>query len=198
MKLNKILILIFFISFNFLSAQVESYHEAKGVFFSLGVGPRFPMGEFSRRSNIGPGISAVVSYTDVNFLPVFFYGKFGYQNHSGNYKFYQNSDHSTLTSSLFSADFGAKYFFNPIVDDMFLLMPFAEGGFSYSYLTEFYQFKINSEKPDQLENLSKVGFHIGGGLSFFLMDIIASYNYLYEYQFFSLDLRITIPVAASL
>ncbi|MFZ1290538.1 MAG: hypothetical protein WAR79_10630 [Melioribacteraceae bacterium] len=198
MNLYKTLIFIIFFSYNFLSAQIENNKDAKGVFLSLGVGPRFPMGEFASRSNIGPGFCAVVSYTDVNFLPIFFYGKFGYQNHSGSYKFYQNSDHSTLTSSLFSADFGVKYFFNPIVDDMILLMPFAEGGISYSYVTDFHQYKIDLEKSNRLENLSKVGFHFGGGLSLFLMDIVASYNYLYEYQFFSLDLRITIPVAATL
>ncbi|MBK8943817.1 MAG: hypothetical protein IPM32_00975 [Ignavibacteriae bacterium] len=198
MKLLKNLILLFIISCNLLFAQIENYKEAKGAFFTLGVGPRFPMGEFSTRSNIGPGFNATISYTDINFLPVFLYGKFGYQSHSGNYKFYQNTDHSTLSSSLFGADFGAKYFFAPIVDDMILLMPFAEAGFTYAYINEFHQYKIDLGKPNVLENISKFGFHAGGGLSFFLMDVFASYTYLHEYQFFSLDLRITIPVAATL
>lgn len=198
MKLFRNLIFLIIFFSNLLFAQIENYKEAKGAFFTLGVGPRFPKGEFSTRSNIGPGFNAAISYTDINFLPVFFYGKFGYQAHSGNYKFYKDTDHSTLSSTLFIADFGAKYFFAPIVEDMILLMPFAEGGFTYAYTNDFHQYKIDFAKPNKLENLSKFGFHVGGGLSFFLMDVFASYTYLHEYQFFSLDLRITIPVAATL
>lgn len=198
MKYGKFTFLIIFFIVNHINAQTESFNGAKGAFFSLGVGPRFPIGEFSGKNDIGPGFNATISYTDIEFLPVFFYGKLGYQVFNGNYKYYKSSDYSTLNSSLFTADIGSKYFFKPIVDNMIILMPFIEGGISYSYITEFSQYKIDLGKKNQLHNFSKFGFHAGVGLSFFLMDVFVGYNYLHQYQFVSLDLRITIPVAATL
>lgn len=198
MNFYKHIFFIFFFVFGLLVAQNDNGHSAKGAFFTLGVGPRFPIGEFSRKNDIGPGFNAAISYTDIEFLPVFFYGKLGYQIYYGNYNYYKTSDFSTLNSSLFTADIGSKYFFKPIVDDAILLMPFIEGGISYAYITEFSQYKIDLGKKNQLNNFSKFGFHAGVGLSLFLMDVSAGYNYLYQYQFVYLDLRITIPVAATL
>jgi hypothetical protein len=198
MKFKKISILIFLIYSGLNIAQTNiSTPDAKGFFFTLGVGPRFPLGEFSRKNNAGPGVEASLSFTDINFSPLFFYTNFGFQNHSGNFKYYQTSDHSTLSSSLISINLGGKYFFKPMIDNVILLMPFVEGGFTYAYVSNFHQYKIDLFKNDDIENLHKFGFHIGGGLSFFLMEVIASYTYLQSDQYLSINLRLTLPVAAT-
>lgn len=198
MKFSKILIIFLFIIHGKNFGQSTYPQEARGVFLSFGVGPRMPIGLFSDHNNIGPGFDAILSYTDLDFLPVFFFTKFGFQNHSGSYNFYKSSEHSTLATSIFSASLGAKYFFPPIIDDMILLMPILEGGVSYAYVENYHQYKIETQKGNLLEKLSKFGFHVGGGLSFFLMDILATYNYVKSNQYFSVDIRITIPIAATL
>jgi len=181
------------------SAQVNdyNYNEAKGMFLTFGVGPRFPIGEFSKKNNAGPGVEAIISYTDIDFLPIFFYSNFSFQNHSGNFKYYQNSEHSALSSSIISINLGGKYFFPPMIESVILLMPFIEGGFTYAYVSNFHQYKFDFHKNDNTENLHKFGFHVGGGLSFFLMEIIASYTYLHSDQYLSLNLRVTLPVAVT-
>ncbi len=192
-----IFLLLFLLTFN-IFAQSNTSKSAQGLFLSVGVGPRFPLADFSDKNNIGSGFEAIFSFTDVSYLPIFLYAKFSYQNHSGNYNFYKNSDHSSLTSNLLSAGLGGKYYFYPLIEDVILLMPIIEGGINYSYIEDFHQFKIDFDKKDFLDKNSKFGFHIGSGLSFFLMEVIASYNYLPNNQFVSFDLRLTIPLAATL
>ena len=81
---------------------------------------------------------------------------------------------------------------------MILLMPIIEGGITYAYIEKYRQFKIDSGRNDKLAGSSQLGFHLGAGLSFFLMDVIASYNYLQSNQFLSVNLRLTIPLAITI
>ncbi len=198
MKHIKNIVLLIVLMSNILFAQVSSSDDIKGLFLSIGVGPRFPIGEFSTQQTIGAGFDVSISYSHSSMFPVFYYGKIGYQNHPGDYDFYKISDHSSLSTNIVSFNGGVRYFFSPILEDVVLLMPFAEGGISYAYITKYHQYKIGSKKQDTLEDLSSLGFHIGGGLSFFLMDIMASYSYLRGNQYFSFDLRLRIPLAATI
>jgi opacity protein-like surface antigen len=172
--------------------------DAQGVFMTLGVGPRFPIGELGSQQTIGAGFDVMLSYTDNNFAPIFFYLNIGYQNHPGDYDYYKISDHSSISTNIVSFHAGSRYYFEPLIDDMILLMPILEGGITYGYVEKYHQFKIDSGRNDNLQSLSKFGFHIGGGLSFFLMDVIATYNYLENNQYFSFNLRLTIPLAITL
>lgn len=196
-SVNRILLIIVFIS-NFGFAQVSSSSEIRGLFLSVGVGPRFPIGELSTQQTIGAGFDVTISYSYSSLFPIFYYGKIGYQNHPGDYDYYKISDHSSLSTNIISFNGGLRYLFSPILKETILLMPFAEGGITYAYITKFHQFKIDSGKKNNLEDLSNLGFHIGGGLSFFLMDIMASYTYLTGNQYFSFDLRLRIPLAATI
>ncbi len=180
------------------SGQSFGPGEAQGVFLTLGVGPRFPIGELGSQQTIGAGFDVMLSFTDNNFAPLFFYLNIGYQNHPGDYDFYKTSNHSSISTNIVSFHTGSRYYFEPLIDDMILLMPILEGGITYGYVEKYHQFKIDSGKNDNLQSLSKVGFHLGGGLSFFLMDIIATYNYLESNQYFSFNLRLTIPLAITL
>ena len=176
------------------SGQFGSPGEAQGVFFTVGVGPRFPIGDLGSEQTIGAGFDAMISFTDNNIAPLFFYVNVGYQNHPGDYDYYKISDHSSISTNIISLHAGSRYFFEPIIEDLILLMPIFEGGLSYAYVEKYHQYKIDSGRNDNLQGISKMGFHMGGGLSFFLMDLIASYNYFPGDQYFSFNLRLTIPV----
>lgn len=191
-------ILLSFILVSTTMGQLGTPGDAKGLFLTIGVGPRFPIGELGTQQTIGAGFDVILSYTDNKLAPLFFYLNIGYQNHPGDYDFYKVSDHSSISTNIASFHIGTRYFFEPIIKDMFLLMPILEGGVTYSYVEKYHQYKIDTRRNDNLESLSKFGFHFGGGLSFFLMDIIATYNYLNSNQYFSFDLRLTIPLAITL
>jgi len=198
MKLLFNLLLFYLLSVSISFAQFTDPDNAQGIFLTVGVGPRFPIGELGSQQTIGAGFDAMLSFTDNDLAPLFFYLNIGYQNHPGDYDYYKITDHSSLTTNIVSFHTGARYFFAPLIDDIILLMPILEGGLTYAYVEKYHQYKINSGKNDKLENLSQLGFHTGVGLSFFLMDVTAIYNYLQNNQFFSFNLRLTIPLAITL
>ena len=198
MKIIKILILVLLFIGNYSYGQLNSSNDVEGLFLSVGVGPRFPIGDLNTQQTIGAGFDVVVSFTHTSLYPLFYYAKIGYQNHPGDYDFYKTSDHSSISTNIISFHGGGRYYFSPMIEDEILLMPFLEGGVSYAYIDKYHQYKIDSSRKDNLENLSKLGFHIGGGLSFFLMDIMGSYNHFSGNQYFSFDLRLTIPLAVTI
>ncbi len=161
---------------------------------SIGVGPRFPVGQFSNRISLGMGIDLAFSYTDNKYLPVFLYTKFGYQHFPGDMDFYKNSNYSAFSSTLFSIDAGARYFFNPLLRNIVLLMPIAEVGLSYSFLENYHEFKLDKNQNNFFESISKFGFHVGAGFSMFLLDVMTNYYYYSNSQFISFDLRLRIPI----
>jgi len=191
-----ILITVIIVSNNY--GQTSRVSDAKGMFLTVGVGPRFPIGNLGSQQTIGAGFEAMLSFTDNNLAPTFFYLNIGYQNHPGDYDFYKISDHSSISSNIISFHVGSRYFFEPLIEDMILLMPFLEGGITYAYIEKYHQYKIDTGRNDDLQNLSKLGFHFGGGLSFFLMDVTGAYTYLESNQYFSFNLRLTIPLAITL
>lgn len=195
-KIYSLLLLLF--SFSTVFSQSVEPRNANGLFLTVGVGPRIPFGELGNQQAIGAGFDGMLSFTDSDFAPLFFYLSIGYQNHPGDYDYYKNSDLSSLSTNIVSFQGGARYFLFPLIKDMILLMPIIEGGITYAFVEKYYQYKIDQNKKDNLEGLSEFGFHIGGGLSFFLMDIIATYNYLENNQYLSLNLRLTLPLAFSM
>ncbi len=196
-KIKVIILLVLLISsLNF--SQSSDIGEAKGVFLSSAVGPRFPLGDFGKQQAIGVGFDIIFSYADNITLPFFLFAKVGYQNYPGEYEYYKTTDHSSLSTNLISFSVGAKHYFTPIVEDIVLLMPILEGGVTFAYLSKFHQYKIDTSRGDNKENLTKIGGYVGGGFTIFLMDIVGSYNYLNDHQYFAFDVRLTIPLAVSL
>ena len=189
-------IILLFVSLS--HGQITDPGNAQGIFLTVGVGPRFPVGEFGNQQSIGAGFDAMISFTDIELAPLFFYLNIGYQNHPGDYDYYKVTDLSSISSNIISFNTGGRFFFNPIIEDMILLMPIIEGGITYAYIEKYRQFKIDSGRNDKLAGSSQLGFHLGAGLSFFLMDVIASYNYLQSNQFLSVNLRLTIPLAITI
>lgn len=175
-------------------SQILELGQARGAFFSIGVGPRIPLGEFSLNQNLGMGINAGLSYTDNNFLPLFFFGKIGYQHYPGSQKFYKKSDYASFSSNVFLADGGVRFYMKPLIESVAILMPFIEGGFSIAVFEKWHDFKDGTGKADFTETTFKTGFNIGVGLSIFLMEVVGQYHYLHNNQFLSMDLKIRIPI----
>ena len=177
-----------------LAAQGIRFGEAKGLFMSVGVGPKIPIGKFADRYNLGVGFDVTFSYTDNELLPVFFYSSLGFQHFPGRQNFYKKSDYSSISNNVIVYNAGARYYFSPLIENIVLLMPVIEGGFSFSYFETSHQFKLDRGKDDYVEQVGKIGFHIGAGVSMFMLDAVTRYNYLPDKQYISFDLRVRIPI----
>ncbi|MEW6193824.1 MAG: hypothetical protein AB1521_01540 [Bacteroidota bacterium] len=174
-------------------AQIK-FGEAKGLFMAVGVGPRFPIGDFSDNQNIGVGTNVTFSYTDNEFLPVFLYANIGYEHYPGRQDFYKHSDYASFSSNLIVIAAGARYFFPPVIDEGIILMPILDAGIEFAYFEKFHQFKIDRGRQNYVEEVGKLGFQIGGGFSMFILDVVTYYHYLQNNHYISFDLRVNIPI----
>jgi len=190
--MKKIFIVILFSS-TALLAQFQ-FGEAKGLFMAIGVGPRFPVGDFADKRNIGISADVTFSYTDNEFLPIFLYTTIGYQNFPGKQDLYKQSDYSSFSTNAITFAAGVRYYFKPILENVVLLMPIVDAGVEYGYFENLHQFKIDSGKQNFTEDVGKAGFHIGAGFSMFILDVITYYYYMPQYQYISFNLRATIPI----
>ena len=91
-----------------LAAQGIRFGEAKGLFMSVGVGPKIPIGKFADRYNLGVGFDVTFSYTDNELLPVFFYSSLGFQHFPGRQNFYKKSDYSSISNNVIVYNAGAR------------------------------------------------------------------------------------------
>ena len=189
-----LLILILFSSISY--GQFFEPGQAKGLFLDIAVGPRFPVGQFSNTSIVGVGGDLTVSYTDNKTLPFFIYGRIGYQHYPGNQDFYKSTNYASFSSNVIILNGGVRYYFPPVIRDMVLLMPILEGGVSFGYFEKSHIFQTGSGRDNFTEDVGKMGAHIGGGFSMFLLDVIAYYNFFQNNQYISADIKIRIPIYA--
>lgn len=175
-------------------AQIIKLGEAKGLFMSVGVGPRFPIGAFADNQNIGVGFDVTFSYTDNEFLPVFLYTTIGYQHFPGRLEHYKRSDYSSFSSNALIVASGVRYYFPQIMENIVLLMPILDVGLEVAFFEKLHQYKIGSGKQNFTEDISKLGFHVGAGFSMFILDVVTYYNYLPNNQYISFDLKVNIPI----
>ncbi len=195
MKLKFILLIVFFLALpSKISAQNIKFGEAKGLFLSLGIGPRIPVGEFAKSHNLGIGFDVGVSYTDNFYIPVFFYGKIGYQHYPGLQNYYKISELSSISTNIICFDAGVRFYLPPIVKNIVVVMPIIEAGASYYFSSTFNQFKLSAGKLNFADDSSKFGFHIAGGVSVFLLDVMVHYTYLQKSQNMAVDMRLRIPL----
>ncbi len=190
---KKIAFILIMIS-SVLSGQIFKLGEARGLFMSIAVGPKIPIGAFSDNRNLGVGFDAALSYTDNKYMPMFAYARIGYQHYPGKQGLYKRSDYSSFSSNVILIEPGIRFFLPPLFNEDFILLPIIEGGFSWGYFENYHQFKVDTNRDNFVEEVSKFGIHLGGGFSMFLMDVITYYNYFQDYQFISVNLRIRIPI----
>ena len=189
---NSLLILLI-ISANIYSEKPPS-SKATGFFLSFGVGPRFPIGSFATTTDLGYGFNAEFSYTDNEFLPVFLYGSVGFEQYPGSQNYLQETDYSNYHTNSFPVNLGARYYFSPLMENIVLLMPIIQASVSYTYNHRLYEFDEDISKSSYSENISAFGFSAGAGVSMFMMELLAAYNYTNDDQFISIDLKVRIPL----
>ncbi|MBN2572440.1 MAG: hypothetical protein JXA68_09955 [Ignavibacteriales bacterium] len=194
-SLNFLLLLL---SSNYIECQLIKFGSAKGLFMDLGVGPRVPVGDNSIMENLGTGVQVTFSYSDNEFLPIFLYGSVGHQHNPGRQNFYGGSDYSAYSVNLIYLNAGVRYYFSPIVENVVILMPIIEGGINWGYFIKQHEFKLDRYRNDYIEETQKFGFHIGGGFSMFLLDVVVYYNHYYNNEYISIDLRIRLPIYVSI
>lgn len=179
-------------------AEKPPSSRATGYFLSFGVGPRVPIGSFSNSSDIGYGLEVEFSYTDNEFLPVFLYGSIGFEQYPGSQNYFQETDYSNYHTNSLPVNLGARYFFPAMLENIVLLMPIIQASVNYTYFQKLHEFDQNSGKNNFLEEKSGFGFNAGVGVSMFMMEIIAAYNYTNVDQFLSFDLKVRIPLYISM
>jgi len=196
-KFNIFILAILLLTAN-LPAQDFSLGKAKGLFFSLGVGPKLPIGEYSATNGLGIGIDFTFSYTDNKILPLFFYTKLGYQHYPASNNLIKSTEYASYSTKEYLILPGIRYYFSPMVEDEILLMPIAEVGLSFGIFNNSHIYKSDSNMSNYDEYLTKFGFHIGGGFSMFLLETTLNYYFFSDNHSLSLDLRIQIPIYAKI
>ena len=181
-----------------LFAEKLPASKAQGVFIAFGVGPRLPVGSFSSSTDLGYGFNLELSYTDSDYLPFFVFARIGLEQYPGSQDFYQATDYSNLSTRSIPVQVGIRYFLSPIFDDIVPLIPVLELAVSYSYIQKLHEFKIGSGRTNFTEEISTFGGSAGVGISMFLLEITASYNYYKSNQYFAINLNVRLPLLINL
>jgi hypothetical protein len=185
--------LIFFLII--LSAgQLFPQDKAIGIFVAAGVGPRLPIADFAGRTDLGYGFNLELSYTDNIFLPFFLFGRAGYEQYPGSQTFYQATEYANYSSTIIPLHAGARYYFAPLVENIVLFMPIVEIGISFAYLNILHEFKPGSGRTNYTEENTNLGFNVSAGVSMFLLEILATYNYFESNQYIGVDLKARLPL----
>ncbi len=190
-KFLLILILLLQVS---LTAGEAPAEKARGLFLVFGVGPRFPISSFSNQSALGYGLNVELDYTDNEYLPFFLFTKLGFQQFPGSQNFYQSSDYSNYSINSFPLTAGVKYFFAPLLEKVVLFMPVVQISAAYNFTQVLHQFKSGTGRSNFIENNSRLGISGGVGISMFLLEVMASYNYFQSTQYVGIDLNVRIPL----
>jgi len=191
--MKKILFLVV-IPFITIFAGEPPAERAIGLFFSVGVGPRFPIGNFSNSTDLGYGLNVELSYTDNEIMPFFLFVKGGYEQFPGSQKFYQVTSYSNYSINSIPLSLGARYYFKPLLENILLFIPMAEASVNFNNYSILHQFKESANRNNYTVNMSKFGFSAGIGFSTFLVELLGSYNYYQSNEFLSMDLKIRLPL----
>jgi hypothetical protein len=178
-------------------AKEPPAEKARGVFISFGVGPRLPINYFSNSSDLGYGFDVEFSYTDNEYLPFFLFAKVGYEQFPGSQDYYKITDYSNYSTTAVPLNLGIRYYFAPLLEKVVLFMPVVEISATYAYYQKLHQFKPSADRANFTETNSKIGISGGVGISMFMMEIMATYNYFQTNQYIGFDLRIRLPLFIS-
>ena len=175
-------------------AEKPPANRATGFFVAIGVGPRLPLGNFSKTTDVGYGLNVEFSYTDNEFIPVFLYANVGFEQYPGSQNYFQETDYSNFHTNALPVNIGARYYFAPLLENVVLFMPIVQASASYTYFQTLNEFDQNAGRNNFLEDSHKFGFSAGAGISMFMLELLASYNYVPDNQFISVDLKVRIPL----
>lgn len=192
--MKKILIVFILILTSASFAIEPPVSKARGIFLAFGVGPRLPVSNFANSTDLGYGLNIEVSYTDNDYLPVFLFASLGFEQYPGAQSFYQETEYSNFSTNAIPINVGARYYFSPLIEQIVLLTPIVEISASYTFFNKLHQFKPESSRNNFEEAIGKFGVSGGIGISMFMMEIIASYHYMDNNQYVSVDLKVRLPL----
>ncbi len=175
-------------------AGIPPSSRASGFFVAFGVGPRMPLGDFANTTDIGYGVNIEFSYTDTDYLPIFLFANIGYEQYPGAQNYFQETEYSNFHTNALPVHIGMRYYFAPLLENIVLLMPIVQASATYTYYQTLHEFDQNANRNNFLDDKSKFGFSAGAGISMFMMELLASYNYMPSNQFISVDLKVRIPL----
>lgn len=175
-------------------AGIPPSSRASGFFVAFGVGPRMPLGDFANTTDIGYGVNIEFSYTDTDYLPIFLFANIGYEQYPGAQNYFQETEYSNFHTNALPVNIGMRYYFAPLLENIVLLMPIVQASATYTYYQTLHEFDQNANRNNFLDDKSKFGFSAGAGISMFMMELLASYNYMPSNQFISVDLKVRIPL----
>ncbi|HEX7357499.1 MAG TPA: outer membrane beta-barrel protein [Ignavibacteriaceae bacterium] len=175
-------------------AEKPPASKVTGFFVAFGVGPRMPLGDFANTTDIGYGVNVEFTYTDNEILPVFLFANLGYEQYPGSQNYFRETDYSNFHTNSLPINIGARYYFAPLLENIVLLMPIVQVSANYTYYQKLHEFDQNLGRNNFLEDGGKFGFSAGAGVSMFMMELLASYNYLPKNQFIAVDLKVRIPL----
>ncbi len=196
--MKKILLSILLISLQCTYASSPPAEKATGIFLAVGVGPRLPISYFANSCDLGYGFNIEVSYTDNEYIPFFAYAKIGFEQFPGSQDFYQATDYSNFSTNALPVHAGIRFFFPPLLESIALLIPMVEVAGAFTYYQKLHQFKLNTGRSNYLEESSKFGLSAGVGVSMFMLEMVAAYNYFQSNQFISFDLKVRLPLYISI
>lgn len=197
-NLAKYIFILIVLSHTTIFAEKPPSSRAVGVFVAVGVGARLPVADFASSTDLGYGLNVEASYTDSDHLPFFIFARLGYEQFPGSQDFYQETDYSNYSTSVVPVSIGMRYYFSPLVESIILLMPIIEGSVSCTYFSVLNEFKADAGRTNFRENLWKLGGSIGAGVSMFMLEIIANYNYYDSNQYLSFNLNVRLPLIVNL
>jgi len=175
-------------------AEKPPANRAAGLFFGIGVGPRIPVGDFTNTNSVGYGFNLELSYTDNEYLPVFIFLNAGFEQYSSSLSYLKETEFSNYSINSVPISIGARYYFPPLIESIFLLMPIVQASANYNYSHTLIEYDDGIRTPSRYIDENKFGFSAGAGVSAFMMELITSYNYLPQKQFISVDLKVRIPL----
>jgi hypothetical protein len=192
--MKRLFLLILLLCPVFLSAGNLPAEKARGIFGAFGVGPRLPLSSFANLTDVGYGLNIELAYTDNESLPFFLFARIGFEQYTGSQSFYEVSAYSNYSVNSVPLIIGLRHYFAPMLQNVFLFMPFVEAAGAFNYYSVLHQFKIGTGRSNFSEDVIKLGASAGVGISMFLMEVLASYNYFESNQFLAFDLKIRLPL----
>ena len=196
--MKRCLLTIFLFANLILHAGEPPASKAVGVFLTVGLSPRLPIGSFAGTTDLGYGVNIDVSYTDSDYLPFFVFARLGFEQYPGSQNYYLTTDYSNFSTMIIPASLGVRYYFSPIIESIVLLIPVVEVSASLTYMQKLHEFKIDSCKNNYKEEVLKLGFSGGIGVSMFLLEVMANYNYFESNQYVSFNLSVRLPLIVNL
>jgi hypothetical protein len=197
-NLSKYSILVLVFSGSVLFAGEPPASKAVGVFLTAGVGPRLPVGNFASTTDLGYGITFDVSYTDSDHLPFFIFARLGFEQYPGSQDYYISTDYTNFSTTIIPASLGIRYYFSPLVESIVLLIPVVEASASLTYMQKLHEFKAGTGRNNFREEVLKIGASAGLGISMFILEILANYNYFESNQYVSINLNVRLPLFVNL